>query len=581
MGGPAATTQKPLLGVAFLLTHETSAASHQVGSLSETTERWVPGRGLTRRVNGTASIMCKLYAGGGETQVKNGPFDLLLVLKTSASDVVDLVVFKFVAFVSKCDQNSLRRPSEHRQVLSSGGSMRAHTGLLLAFALLAGCTAVPDKQYQSAGFQDRSCSLSPVGRDVTCPSTATSAADAKDARVEKHFSVAYLEYCELESELCKGPGQLFSQQQLQSIQQQVEASNAAGEATLVVVYVHGWHHNASSEDGNVKYFDHMLARYADALARAGRANTRVLGVYVGWRGESIAAPIASVFTVADRGRTADLLAKRGTIASDLAVIAAAVQKGSASSRMIVTGHSFGGRLISRALLPRFEKTYLPLGDKALIVTLNAAIGADAFYELYQPARLSAAAARPTWLNITSLDDWATRRTYPVARRLGDMQPDHADDDSSGRTIGHYPPYKTHQISFANCSTVGCGDKSRMSELLAVDYWQPAPFQFFVLRYVPENGEAAVNMCGLIREYPYTRMATDAMAAKGVCADMVGTESPHTGRKRFPANGHLWNIEGDKTVIDTDGLQATSAPVHNAVTQTSLATVLVRLMYGER
>ncbi|WP_157128414.1 hypothetical protein [Cupriavidus sp. USMAA2-4] len=469
-----------------------------------------------------------------------------------------------------------RSDNDHKK---QGEIMRAILAILFAAALLTGCSTVPDQQYQTAGFRDKSCSLNGSGREATCPPDSSRGEEGQ--RIERKFSVAFLEYCELESAACKAPGQLFAPGQLLAIRQRIESANAAGQATLVAVYVHGWHHNASTEDGNVKYFDHMLARYADALARAGRTDIRVLGIYVGWRGELIEASIPSVFTVADRGRAADRIAQ-GTVAADLATIAAAVQAGPASSRMLVTGHSFGGRLVSRALLPKFRENYQPLGDKALIVTLNAAIGADAYYDLYQdPARLSPSAGKPTWVNITSLDDWATKWTYPIARYVGNLQPDHPEDDSSGRTIGHFGPYKTHQLGFANCNAVGCGDPATLSGLLNVDYWSPAPFHFFVLRYAVETGADTLDMCGLVREYPYNQKAVDAMERPGVCKDLVGSESPFTGRKRYPANGHLWNIEADKSVIDTDGLQPTSTAVHNATTQTNLATMLVRLLYAER
>lgn len=457
--------------------------------------------------------------------------------------------------------------------------MRAILALLLAAALLAGCSTVPDQQYQAAGFRDKSCSLNAAGRQAACPPDTGQAGDGE--RIERKFSVAFLEYCEVESAACKAPGQLFAPEQLQAIRQRIETANAAGQATLVAIYVHGWHHNASSEDGNVKYFDHMLARYADALARAGRPDIGVLGVYVGWRGELIEASIPSVFTVADRGRAADRIAQ-GSVAADLATIAAAVQAGPASSRLLVTGHSFGGRLVSRALLPRLRESHQPLGDKALIVTLNAAVGADAFYDFYRdPARLSPSAGKPTWVNITSLDDWATKWTYWIANRVGNLQPDHPEDNSSGETIGHFGPYKTHQISFADCSKVGCGDAASLARLQGVDYWSPAPFHFFVLRYASATSADRLEMCGLMREYPYNQQAVDAMERVAVCRDMIGSESPYTGRKRYPGNGHLWNIEADESVIESDGLQPTSTAVHNAVTQTNLATMFVRLLYAER
>lgn len=54
----------------------------------------------------------------------------------------------------------------------------------------------------------------------------------------------------------------------------------------LIVFVHGWHHNASSEDGNVEAFRGLL-RSAAHVEKARDSDYRVVGVYVGWRGETI------------------------------------------------------------------------------------------------------------------------------------------------------------------------------------------------------------------------------------------------------------------------------------------------------
>ncbi len=69
-----------------------------------------------------------------------------------------------------------------------------------------------------------------------------------------------------------------------------------------VVYVHGWHHSANAEDRNVADFRVLLREFAaveKVLALEGKPS-RVVGIYVGWRGDSLALPFLSHVTFWNR-----------------------------------------------------------------------------------------------------------------------------------------------------------------------------------------------------------------------------------------------------------------------------------------
>lgn len=83
---------------------------------------------------------------------------------------------------------------------------------------------------------------------------------------------------------------------------------------VVVVFVHGWHHNAHDNDCNVAEAGQMLritSEQFDAAIKAGKFHRkrRVFGIYVGWRGESVDAPVLRYTTVIDRLDIAEKVAK--------------------------------------------------------------------------------------------------------------------------------------------------------------------------------------------------------------------------------------------------------------------------------
>jgi hypothetical protein len=67
--------------------------------------------------------------------------------------------------------------------------------------------------------------------------------------------------------------------------------------TLVVVFIHGWHHNAQADDPNLLDFKDALTKLSDLLDGperrerrqhlTGDPTVRVVGIYIGWRGRSL------------------------------------------------------------------------------------------------------------------------------------------------------------------------------------------------------------------------------------------------------------------------------------------------------
>ena len=75
---------------------------------------------------------------------------------------------------------------------------------------------------------------------------------------------------------------------------------------LMLVFVHGWHHNARHDDDNVRTFREVLRNLQELENESDDDRRRkVVGVYVGWRGESLRIPLLNALTFWERKNTAE------------------------------------------------------------------------------------------------------------------------------------------------------------------------------------------------------------------------------------------------------------------------------------
>ncbi|ENO3977041.1 hypothetical protein ACBI01_001142 [Aeromonas veronii] len=468
--------------------------------------------------------------------------------------------------------------------------MRAH--IFLATLLISGCT-VPDKVWQPVCPEGNECDLSAItlkekscfvpqnGRNIDCTSN-------KSAHGKQHsFKIAYLEYPE--DSVNRTQTSLLDPKQLELIIKELRSSKRP---LLIPVYVHGWHHNASSDDDNFRKFPNMLARYSYALQQSGHSNYDVLGIYIGWRGESYDG-LFSTLTIGGRAKTADKIGREnGPLSNDLIYIANKMQSINSKSRMIVMGHSLGGRVLSRAFLPSIKSgNYQPLGAGTLIITANAAIGADAYRPLYESTQTSTQARTPTWINFTAKDDTATNTIYPLALNLHLLSPDYPDNQQdTDVTIGHYQPYITHQITIQNCKPNGvhgessCGKISELDAMSYTDYWKMSNYRLFTLKYGdPSTPSSLIRHCVFMVDYPRTEVLDSKikMENKNLCRGVFeyDYDKATNANKRIPANGHMWNVRVDASVFDfAKPSTFMDFSTHNGYIQTDLTTMLLQLAF---
>jgi pimeloyl-ACP methyl ester carboxylesterase len=253
------------------------------------------------------------------------------------------------------------------------------------------------------------------------------------------------------------------------------ASLAEPGGSYVVVFVHGWHHNAGTDDTNVQHF-------YDALASVSRWNPsrKVKGIYIGWRGDSLAVHGLRYATFWDRKNTSDEVGRGGLLEFLLRLERGVKGNAKADNRLVVVGHSFGASVTFNALAHTYLERFLDgvysnadgprfRGYGDLVVLVNPAIEAMRYMpfqsalEYYsrpdaQPRVDFSHETMPRLVVLSSENDTPTRHFFPAARFLSTLfeahvtvsatnSPDKAGDYSEWNmdrdTVGNYKHFQTH------------------------------------------------------------------------------------------------------------------------------------------
>lgn len=165
---------------------------------------------------------------------------------------------------------------------------------------------------------------------------------------EKQYDFGFLEYSE--------HGNLFNRRIYDELLKHIEIRQKTY-STALVVFVHGWHHNAASTDTNVIAFNKLLSEMA-ALEIGPFRDHRVVGIYLGWRGSSISVPLLRNLTFWDRKAVASEVG-HGGVTEALLTLERVSRCGTRDSkceqaqnpdnRILILGHSFGGAIVLSAL----------------------------------------------------------------------------------------------------------------------------------------------------------------------------------------------------------------------------------------
>ncbi|MEL1265687.1 hypothetical protein [Pseudoxanthomonas putridarboris] len=204
-------------------------------------------------------------------------------------------------------------------------------------------------------------------------------------------------------------GEFFNAADFDALKAWLERGNGAP----IVVYIHGWHHNASGKKDNLPRFKQFITQLdrdicdVARLAKSAASCTQVQGIYVGWRGDSldpwILPDILDVGTFGGRKRAS---ARVGT--GDLQRILKLVS--SFKDRdLFVAGHSLG----ANALYHAFDRLKPEVGDGHNYFMLNPATTSAEFEALSRRI----APASPSSSSLTGLREAQERVQRREHRKL--------------------------------------------------------------------------------------------------------------------------------------------------------------------
>lgn len=221
-------------------------------------------------------------------------------------------------------------------------------------------------------------------------------------------------------------GNQFDRRKTRDIINRIEGYSATDAGVAVVVFVHGWLHNASNEDRNVKSFRQVL----DTIGESGVLGERkLMGVYIGWRGKSLYGLGSQYLTYWARKSVAEQIGRNGV--SSVVLKLAEIDARKQENILLIAGHSFGGAMtlsaVDNILLTKMiqglanDTAVSPIGEG--VVLLNPAIEANQIFALKEHSMRFAHLPQPQaeLLHVISSEgDNATHVYFPIGQSIASL-----------------------------------------------------------------------------------------------------------------------------------------------------------------
>ncbi|HEY1886179.1 MAG TPA: hypothetical protein VGG86_09025, partial [Roseiarcus sp.] len=207
-------------------------------------------------------------------------------------------------------------------------------------------------------------------------------------------------------------GRCYDRGQMDAVATRLQAlapdGGAQGEDVILVTFVHGWKHDARSDDDNLTAFRLLLNQtvdYEKSATAPGAKPRPVLGVFVGWRGLSNFGLGDLVADPTFWGRQA--AGQRVAVGSVRELFGRLRhyrnrrRKEEGNPLLVIVGHSFGGMIVFSALAQSLiQAASAPIGQMTpefadLVLLVNPAIEGARYIPIYDLVTSAAFNARTT------------------------------------------------------------------------------------------------------------------------------------------------------------------------------------------
>jgi pimeloyl-ACP methyl ester carboxylesterase len=267
-------------------------------------------------------------------------------------------------------------------------------------------------------------------------------------------------------------GRCYDRGQMDAVAERLEAlapynPPQAGEDVILIVFVHGWQHNARSDDDNLTAFRALLSEtveYEKSATGPGAKPRPVMGVFVGWRGLSDYGLGDVVADATFWGRQA--AGQRVAVGSVRELFGRLrhyrnrQQERGGNPLLVIVGHSFGGMIVFSALAQSLiQAASAPVGTVTpefadLVLLVNPAIEAARYLPIYDLVTSDAFKARttkqlPVFICAQADNDMPVGMVFPLGNAghaiteatIGDLE-----KWCVRHALGFVPSFRTHRLA---------------------------------------------------------------------------------------------------------------------------------------
>jgi len=267
-------------------------------------------------------------------------------------------------------------------------------------------------------------------------------------------------------------GRCYDRGQMDAVAERLEAlapydPPTAGQDVILVVFVHGWQHDARSDDDNLTHFRALLrqtAEYEKAATAPGAKPRPVMGVFVGWRGLSDYGLGDAVADATFWGRQA--AGQRVAVGSVRELFGRLrhyrnrQQKRGGNPLLVIVGHSFGGMIVFSALAQSLiQAASAPVGWMTpefadLVLLVNPAIEAARYIPIYDLVTSAAFKARttkqlPVFICAQAENDMPVGIVFPLGNAphaITEATIGELEQWCVRHALGFVPDFRTHKLA---------------------------------------------------------------------------------------------------------------------------------------